>query len=166
MTQRFVELRLVWLFGQLKLALASLASNLVVHLPLEFSQLNHTVFVVARMLLWINLSREDCRLVDRVLATLLPLLFPSSDASLFRVLAFEIVVCPLYTAFGSLLLLFKFLQHSLNPLMLIVGVPSLLCIVFPDLFVTLRDLSLSHFFLGLLHELLQHLLCILLSLLS
>ena len=87
------------------------------------------------MLLRQNFSRKDRRLVNGVLAAFLSLLLLHSDAGLVRVFAFKVVVCSLDAALGSLLLLFEFLQHGLNPLMLIVRVSCLLGIVLPYLFV-------------------------------
>ena len=89
------------------------------------------------MLLGQNLPREDSCFVDWVLAALLPLLFLYSNARFVWVLAFEVILCPLDAALGSLLLLFEFLQHGLDPFMLVVGVSSLLCIVLPNLLVAL-----------------------------
>lgn len=78
----------------------------------------------------------------------------------------EDVVRLIDAALGSLLLLFEFLKHRLDPFVLIVSVPSGLCILLPDLFVALGDLSLAQLLLGLFHESLEHLFSVFLAFLS
>ena len=66
-------------------------------------------------------------------------------------------------ALGSLLLFFEFLQHSLNPLVLIVLVACSMSILLPYFLVPFSDFSLAQLLLGLFHESPEHVLSVFLA---
>ena len=137
---------------------------------LQLTKLDHAVFVAGWMLLTLNESnRQDGSLIGIIasvpglvgfIALVSGLLLLEFDCIL---LGGENIVRFINAAFRSFFLVFEFLEHRLNPFVLVIWMSSRMRILLSNFLIALCDLSLTELLLGLFHEPSEHLLCVLLA---